>query len=359
MKEREHEATLSPDSASLFSCCIAIVLSLVYVISRFGFHDLHLVPVAQSLGVALFILCIGQVIDSFSAETRPWYLCDSFIILASIFGLMLLGMLVAVVDDPGLGKYLLPLAGYASFARLLYNVKIRRQPKTIVLITVLGCLFGIWAGSIFWGYGVYSPLYFESFAIELPHVDTLFHNAIAQMIKTYNVATIGVEGLQYFPYHFGSHFLFAQLSNLLKLDLVVFYPLSFPVIFIPTFLKVFLQFIDSAVRLTTPDSASARTSSLFFWVIFFWGFLGVVGFNYLNRAGTASYAVILSESYTLSLILLFLLLELCLRFWIRYSAGNVDLWEKIIFAWILIPVIFSAIALVKISNIYIRLALAG
>ncbi|MEO5602401.1 MAG: hypothetical protein ABIR06_15885, partial [Cyclobacteriaceae bacterium] len=320
---------------------------------------LHFGSVFQVLGITFLLLCSGRLAQGRFGEHEKWYLNDAFFIICTLIGLAGIGMLMALVSGLGFVSWIISLSGYGLFAHFLFKYFPQQEKKENLIIIGISISFAIWVASIFWGYGVYSPLYFESFAIELPHVDTLFHIAMAEMIKTYGVPSVGIEGITYFPYHFGSHFLFVQLSHLLRMDMIIFYPMAFPIIFLSLFFKIFLQFIYTISNKTNSLKITEPKYAILFWLVFFWGFIGLVDFNYLNRAGAATYAVLLSESYTLSLIILFVLLDLCFRFWKSYCAGSETLSEKIIFSLILAPFLFAFIGLVKISTLYIALSLAG
>ena len=345
------------DTATIFSCCTAVVLSLVYVVLRLGFDDLHLAFVIKTLGVSFFILSCSRFLRHRLREPSSWYLGDSILMLSTLLLLVVTGMLVGWAQEGKIAGWFISFCGYGLFAALIYRLFLSRQLKSYLIIIALAGIFGVWLACIFWGYGIYSPLHFESFSVQLPHVDSLFHTAIAEMIRTYGVSSIGIEGIRYFPYHFGSHFAFAQLSHLLDMDMILFYPLAFPIIVLPIFFASVLQFIYS-VKGKLADTRQ-KSPSILFWLVFFAGFIGVIGFNYLNKAGTASYAIILSESYSLSLIVFFTLLDVCLHFWNRYSQNQISRSEKVVFAIVTVPVLLVVIGFVKISTLYIGLALAG
>ncbi len=65
------------------------------------------------------------------------------------------------------------------------------------------------------------------------HKDTLFHAAIAAMIKNYGVASTGLHGLVETPYHALSHTLMAGLSRLSGCGTLEVYGVARPVLFIP------------------------------------------------------------------------------------------------------------------------------
>jgi len=68
------------------------------------------------------------------------------------------------------------------------------------------------------------------------HQDTLFHAAIASMIKTYGVASTGLNGLVEINYHVFSHRLFAALSDLSGAPVLAVYGLAPYVLFVPILL---------------------------------------------------------------------------------------------------------------------------
>ncbi|MFM6350166.1 MAG: hypothetical protein ACKPFK_34250, partial [Dolichospermum sp.] len=66
--------------------------------------------------------------------------------------------------------------------------------------------------------------------------------SIAQMINHYGTPSTGLDGTPYIYYHYGSHWIAAQLSRFTSMPTFLVYNFGFPVLFVSLFLKVFVQF---------------------------------------------------------------------------------------------------------------------
>ncbi|MEP6508195.1 MAG: hypothetical protein ABJC63_08210, partial [Gemmatimonadales bacterium] len=132
------------------------------------------------------------------------------------------------------------------------------------------------------------------------HHDTLNLAATGNMLRTYHVASTGIDGLNYVPYHWGSAWLFAQWANLIGIDVLKFYQLSFPVIVIPFFfggvvaLAIFLR-----NRRRDEGSQPTRLSGSF-WGVFIAIAVGIAPIVGLDAMGVWTSNVMISESYTIA-----------------------------------------------------------
>ena len=71
--------------------------------------------------------------------------------------------------------------------------------------------------------------------------DMIFYSAITSMLKTYNICSIGIDGVIEVPYHFGTHYFLAALSSILDLNSVYVNQIIAPLIFLPLSLFIILE----------------------------------------------------------------------------------------------------------------------
>ncbi|PLQ01527.1 hypothetical protein [Cupriavidus pauculus] len=112
------------------------------------------------------------------------------------------------------------------------------------------------------------------------HVDLLFQSAVANMLSNYGVGSLGVDGLQPFPYHFGSHRAMIVMYELLGLDPLRFYSVVFPLIFVPVFVCV-MFFFANALRTWLLQTDAAKNdwrnqNPGWFWAGLSVFFIGVI-----------------------------------------------------------------------------------
>ena len=94
---------------------------------------------------------------------------------------------------------------------------------------------------VVWGSGVLTPHVGANLAGGSGHVDTLMHLAGTRMLATYGVFTTGLDGIPYFPYHWGSHAILHGLVKATGVPIWAGYSLLFPVVWVPLFLRMFVE----------------------------------------------------------------------------------------------------------------------
>ena len=131
------------------------------------------------------------------------------IIIYLIVVLVIVGMLNLFVGN------ILVITGISAFLMSLHRC-VKSAGLFFLLQLLLVLFLTIWLSGITWEGKYITPLFMEKLILGFYNspggLDTFFHMSIAQMIKTYNIPSTGLDELPYFPYHYGSHFLFAQIS---------------------------------------------------------------------------------------------------------------------------------------------------
>lgn len=193
---------------------------------------------------------------------------------------------------------LLPFVGAAFL--FVYSVGLRSMVRPLLKLD-------LWIGSVIATGLILTVahqgdfLIMEALPIGYAHQDTLFHASIASMIKTYGVASTGLQGLVRIQYHVLSHQFVAALSILSGVRVLETYGIVQVVLLCPMLLCIVTW---CACRISpTGPALTVRT-----WLI-------VCALLILLKALPAEMWVFndtyfLSESYTLSLCLLVLALQL-------------------------------------------------
>lgn len=200
-----------------------------------------------------------------------------------------------------------------------------------------------------WHWGYVNPLFVENIILDtshMAHMDTLYHAAITGMIKTYGIPSTGLDGIPFRAYHFGSHWLFAQLSKLLNLRVIDFYQLGYPVIFIPWLLQCMLLFaLELNKHYKNMIQLIDLRNNVVFWLVFF---LVLLECTPVSRF-TFRYGIhTISQSYMVSLIFAFLFLSIGLNLINNRDNLGKYSWQFVTFI-ITIPGLICFVALTKVS----------
>lgn len=299
--ESENRLTIT-----LFSSGLVIVFLLFYLFLRLGFpvsYDSAL----RTAGLGLFFINIPMI---FFKNLHP----DSLKTLAAILLAAFVGWIgdrTTVHPSP---SWLFALAGWIFFilnSGRLYKTTPRKGLAGLLMMVLL---FSIWVVSWLWKSGYQNPLFVEGLTLGRGHIDTLFHSSIAQMIKTYGIPTTGVDGLPPMRYHFGSHWLFAQLASLLDLPLLDFYNFGYGILFIPLYFYALLSAVCEFARLNKtifPISLNSRTGRIF-WFLFLLCHIHFLPESFLSKIAMWNHYLI-SESYCVAVTFLFLGIPILLR----------------------------------------------
>ncbi len=146
------------------------------------------------------------------------------------------------------------------------------------------------------------------------HKDTFFHTAMSNMINHYRADSTGLHGLPHQGYHVFSHFLYGMVSNTLDIKTYQVYGHSTLIVFIPL---LFLSAMSLAEELVPSKNNTSLYVSFLVLISIFVGFLGRANFS---DYGLLWDSYFVSESYLVSLILLFAFLSYLLS---KNRRGNI------------------------------------
>lgn len=340
----------------IFSSVLAIILSLIYLITRIGFPN-PLSPVIKVLLLSFYIFGFPGFYRLVSSRTRlpyntSYFTSDSFIALTNIFIVLLLSYFSPFI--PFSIFYIFGTLGLIFILSVFIKwVSIKSFKKNIIFLLIFG-IFSVWMAAHIWGQGYQNPLVIENIIMDNVHIDTIYHAAMSSMIKTYGIPSTGIDGIVFRPYHFGSHWIFAQLSKLLNMHVIDFYQLAYPVIFIPFLLQSILFFsLDLKKYFHLEETNFSQIKVIIFWLVFFILLMDCIP---VSSGLSMRYGLhTMSESYMVSLIFLFPFLTLGIYSFNNNLTGvdNDNILKKIVSYIIILPMLTAIITLSKVSVGYL------
>lgn len=281
--------------AKFFCSFIAISLGAIYFFGRIGFSDQQFSLIVRAIGLLFFVLHFNIFVKSYFSP---------FILLLFCF---LLGFVL-----PQFNLYFMPVILFAGFLSFLINLAFflkNKGLKFVIFLIILSIVFAFWIAGNIWGSEYHNILFLEKMAIGKINRDVVFNPSISQMLKTYGIPSTGQDGTPYLSYHFASHFIFAILSGLFNVNLVFFYQLFYPLVFIPLLLYSLIVFVKTICQ----EQKIKIFFDIYFFIFLIVFFVGLLSEEILQQVALYRINIFVSESYQLSIIAFFVLLSLALR----------------------------------------------
>src|SRR5688500_1297291 len=252
----------------------------------------------------------------FRLNERPyrWPTSYSFLWIASLLVTAVLGWVGTIV---GLNPfYLLAVIGIGGFVLVARHFIRSRSTRESLLLLLGALIFAQWIAGVVWGRIYNNPLFHENLvATGVVHHDSLFLVALGNMLRTYGVASTGLDGLPYIPYHWGTPWLFAQWSSLLDSSLLDFYQLAYPVTIIPLFFGGAIALASEIAFSRREAHRSRLRQSWWFWGLFLAGTIGVIPIQAMDALGVYTSALVISESYAVAVSVGLLMVGATAAFW--------------------------------------------
>lgn len=197
--------------------CLSFIL-IIYIVDRL-FNSIHL-----AVSIAYILL----------------FFANSTIFIELIFyGLGLTGFISLSLSLKTSRKLLLPSLGAGFICTLTIQHQLIFIPKILL-------------------FDVYQRIITGNISI-----DHYFHSAIASMIKTYGIASTGINGLMPIPYHTFSHSIFANLSLLSNIKVIEVYGIASTLLFSPL-----LVFCFAASCSTINEGEEKKINPIINWIFF-------------------------------------------------------------------------------------------
>ncbi len=331
---------------TVFMCMISFGVASIYFVSRLDLENSHFHEIAQCLSLSCILSTSGTVWAVVSQKVgfkrRIPY---SAALLSALTVAILFGMIKRVTSFDA--SPCVMLTGILSLTLTFRIWWKRRNLKTSLLFLLLVQVFSMWVGFSVYGSGYQTPLFREILLVGEPPIDTLFHVSVANMLNTHGIPSTGLDGVPFLPYHFGSHWLFMQLSRFLDMDLLLFYNIGFPIIFVPLLLGSILMFALSYRSAFTENSESRSRlgSNYIFWIIIM---VANTGFVPSKLHGGISHLI--SESYAVGLTAVFVFSSMMMSLYKTLESENMGRSYRLgIILLITIPSMLGIVGLCKVS----------
>lgn len=351
------------ETAAVFAGLIAIGLSCLYCLLRWGFDGGSLTRVMQTLPLGLFLVSFSpfcrRTATAFGVNAdRAWIGQDGML------SLIALGIIIgagAAAGHLGIQTALLwRVGGFGLFLFVCTCWFRRGSVVATIAFVAISLLFSLWVAGAVWGWGYQNPLYEESLIGGYYLCKDIFLPAsIANMLKTYGAASFGVDGLVYCYYHWGAYWIFAQLSWLIDTSQINFSQLCFPVMFIPFFLCRFIGFaIDVRESLGQGAATSYLRRDTWFWLLLFAAFIGFIPTEGAEKMALGFDREFVSETYAVALGVTFATLSVLTGF-IKKGLSNERpaLSDRIVICSL--PALLIGIGLIKVSLMFLLFLMLG
>ena len=297
------------------SSVIAIVLGFIYWAARIGFAT-PLLPIASAAGLALVFINFPVIISNRLARREgetEWYRSYSFVWLVTVAVIAGVGRLVVTL--PWNPAPLVPVLGIAAFLIVLISWMRSTSLKSALLLLAGSGFFATWAAGVVWGRIYKSPLFMETLiGTGIVHHDGVTLAALGNMLRTYHVASMGLDGVPYMAYHWGTPWLFAQLSNLTSQSVLEFYQLGYPITMIPLF-------FGGVVAFAMQMRKTRMSTGFLFWAAFLGATVGLLPVTGLDALGVWTSNLTISESYAVAVPVALMLAATATAFWRQRAAS--------------------------------------
>lgn len=215
-------------------------LSLIFCyISRIGlFQYITNEDYISIFSLAVIIFVFPDYLNKISKAPAKWYQSSDFFTILLLVAFTVVGLVFNGMFLFSMLEYALWIVAIALLAWLVKHTYTSISP-TLLAIGVFSAFYIV---IFIYSKLVHSPVFYEQVIRGFAERDTLSHASISNIFSVFGVSSTGVHGIETFKYHWGSHALFGGLKNVINLDSISFYNIAYPGIFIPLFLKIFLNF---------------------------------------------------------------------------------------------------------------------
>lgn len=313
--------------AARATCIAALGIALVISVARIDHaHADHAAP-WKSLGLLAFLCYCPLLLQRFlsrqadrGARHQPWWSYESTLVMLSIIVVGLFGW-----GFPIAGNLLCVTGGLIFLADLARSFMAQPMKKSLGQLIVL-LIIGTFLGLSNWAYTLHFWNPRELIGQGKMMDDSLFHMALGNMLKTYGVPSTGLDGLPYYPYHWGSHAYFAQVARLLHITMPDMYHVAYMIIFVPLFVFAALIAAVDLRRWLVKSEDDFLYPLLSNRLLVLALGIGLIGFfqwipaNFLEIRPVCKPFVFESEVF--SLILMLLSISPCISFLYAISEGD-------------------------------------
>jgi hypothetical protein len=331
------------DTAIVAATICTLTLAAVYLASRVGFEN-PLTPVVNVAGLALFHLAVPLIVSGLFARVWQgrWWTSQSLLTIASLVLTVVAGA-VARATGYSIAPLLSLSGGLLAGAIIIRWLRHARFLSSALFVIGAG-IFSLWLAGEVWGTGSNkTPLFWETFSFSATvHQDAFYVAAIANMMRTYGVASTGIDGVPSIHWHYGSGWMFAQWADLIGIDVMSFYNLGYPIVVIPLFFAALVILaVEIARRLPLRAFEQPLRQQQWVWIVIAAATIGILPERALYRLTTVWYPV--SESYLTGLAVFLLAIGTAVSYW---RTGRPHTWG---FCLTFVPLTLAALGFLKVS----------
>jgi len=346
-KERA-SADLIP-SLCLVPSAITVVMLATILVLRSGFAS----PIAELVRLAGISLLLVNV--STFGSRKQWAFGPSAMPLWTLVGVTAIGLYLPAGRT--VACIVLALAGVAAFLWNLVRAVAGFGVLRVAALLVLGAFLGVYAESMYWRENsAHDVLFPEAVVTGRIYTDVIEQAAVVNMISTFKVASTGLDGLLPLKYHNGSLWIAEATGSLCGFHAVEFIAFGYGLLLIPLYVTSF-WICGQHLR------SLAQRSGRFFTATFTIGcvivFVGVFPFKNDPMQLDFNETIINSDSFLLAVALSLLVIGVVVQFCetVGLPGSSMSLINAAGVA-IGIPAVLCLIGFVKISQMYLLLAVA-
>lgn len=320
-------------SAAIFAALFGAVFAVLTLLARLGLEGAGFLSALKLLLMLAANLSMLAGAASRGAESPRWHALGAMMFVGTN------GLVLLLAQQPAGGFAIYPLLGVMFWFGLSQFRPGAEQSERIVF--VLSVPLGIAFGALYFfaanAMGYAHSLAPESVMIGRVHQDTMFHAATASMLARFGVVTTGLDGLTFVANHPLSHLVIGRLALWLDVSPVMAYALVPRLLLLPLLMFTLLA---ATLALWRPRSSLG---------VMFPAVLApltvMMGFEIFDSASH-----LVSESYVLALLLLFLALPIMAA--LPASASKYE-------AALALLVLLILLSLVALAKMTVGFALAG
>jgi hypothetical protein len=336
-----------------FVCVVAspipVLMLVTVVVLRHGFAT-PTQALVKMAGLSLLVLDAAAF-----GSKRRWMGSGPALLLITLIGISLIG-LSRVATFPAVAW---TLGGVGLLAGLVNVVGVVRRLGAVrtTALLLLGLALGVYTESMYWrSGGEHLILYREAILGGMVHADVAEQAAVVRMIDTYGVASTGLDGLVPMKYHTGSLWVaesFRQLCGFEALDFVAF---GYGLLLVPLYVAGI--FGCGATLRVLLQREEEEIPPLSFWIVCVLAVVGLFPFmddpNHwnFNESILNSDSLLFAYGFSVWLIAITAIFYLSLE----GRTQTFSLGEKLSFI-VAVPVALGLVGFVKISQLYLFLAL--
>jgi hypothetical protein len=292
---------------------LAIGLASIYWMARWGLEN-PVRPVVEVAALSLFMIdapYVAQLITRRASPAATWRTSWSAYSLLSVLMVVLAGRFIGHSALP-----VFAIGGAVAFMVTLVDW-IRSGSLWRSAVIVLGSLaFSTFAGGVVWGRIYKSPLFMEMLsATGIVHHDSIALAGYANMLLTYGVATPGLDGIPQMLYHWGTPWMFGQMSDLLGRSPLDFYNFGYVITILPFFFGGILAFATEMRSVLARSTSIDLRDNLGVVLVFLIAVVGVFPITGMDAMGVWTSNIMISESYAAALPVALLLLSMTVIWW--------------------------------------------